>query len=157
MAKNQHSKAALDAMSSKELVEIYNVYAPRPLKGWDKAKSILVERIIQLQMQSPEDPVAPAPEAPKRTRKEKAPKEPSGPSKWEQMLEALDKRGPLTVQELAEAIDSSVGSVGCYLNYFRTGKRGIPVAAISKQKVEDRGYVYKLDEKLSTVMARVAD
>lgn len=136
--------------TSNKLVQIYNRLSPRKLTKWSQAKTLLVERILQLQAQAQ----AQANEQ-RKPAKEKAPAAEQGAKKPKGMLllEILERDGPSSAETLAKALDSTVPSVGCYLNYLRTGKRGYPIVAISKERVDGK-WLYSLDEKLADVVAR---
>lgn len=154
------TEKTLLALPGKELVAVYNQLAPRALKGWDKSKNLLVERILQLAHGGDEkksNVVELKPKA-KVDKKVRAPrKSKATDQKWYQLLVSLNKAGEkgLSAEELAANAETTAGSVACYLNYFRVGKRGCPMIAI-RQERKGRLIQYILDESWADVEAQVA-
>ena len=112
-------------LSAAELIEIHNELYPdaKPLKAWRSAKTKLVAKIMA-DFDAPDE--KPAKPAKGKKAKPAKPAEPKvrKPSKSMRMLEILQTGSPQSIEDLCQALDTSVGSIRSYVSYFRKGTKG---------------------------------
>ncbi len=112
-------------LSAAELIEIHNELYPdaKPLKAWRTAKTKLVAKIMA-DFDAPDE--KPAKPAKGKKAKPAKPAEPKvrKPSKSMRMLEILQTGSPQSIEDLCQALDTSVGSIRSYVSYFRKGTKG---------------------------------
>ena len=114
-------------LSAAELIEIHNELYPdaKPLKAWRTAKTKLVAKIMADFDAPDEKPAKPAKKKakPAKAKTKKAPAV-RKPSKSMRMLEILQTGSPQSIEDLCQALDTSVGSIRSYVSYFRKGTKG---------------------------------
>lgn len=149
--------AALAGYATAQLLEIYNAFADKQLKSWNKAKSVLITRIVEegnLSTELAEAPTEPVTEKEKPAKKdkpakEKAPRKARALSKSFQMLDlvliASEKNMTLDIDVAAGDLNTSVGSIRSYLSYFRKGQKNHPVVNIQVEK--SSMYISDLNEQ----------
>jgi len=148
--------AALQQLSTKELIAVNNALSDTHLESWKASKAKLMNKILK---EAGVDGSRPSPEAAaearadaaktakavggkksKKAKKQKEPKTPREPSKGLQVLMgivAASSEGKYaSLESLTEYASTSAGSVRSYVTYYRNGQKGFPQIPITLSRGE---------------------
>lgn len=150
----------LIGMKSSDLVAIYNTMSDKQLKGWDKAKKILVERILGLWTAldikiKATDVLEKKPAAARKgetVHHYVRYRAKFGAETIPMRVVKITSKKAMTIGQISDACSSTPAAISCVLHYLIHGLRKMPRVQFDKTR-NGREMLYRMTGNLNSVLA----